>query len=962
MRKVFYLFLGVLIVFFIWACEDDTVMVKPSNPIDDYVGDFTTLELGAEAERFSGGENVVCYMTADTGSSIIKRNCSVSKVNDKTVVKFETGLANGNYRLLYFEYDFLHENNVDTIHLQYGLGCRIQIYNDYAKILDEFDKTMQMTGSGTEEDPYIVTCGPHLYNLTLGVKDFYEYDKYHGAYFKQVANISLHDASYYCKHESGWIPIGNHVYPFVGTYDGGGFKISNMYSCQDTVCGVGLFGHITNSCIKNLTIDKADISGVVGVGGIAGCMMSLSGEYCSSAIINCTVKNSTINGSKDGLSIGGLAGLVDVNTAAMITQCKSEGNTITAEYNAGGIVGGGSAYSLTEIDLCENSSAVTSNYAGAGGIIGVADTLAVSSCSNSGKITGALSYVEGSTTTMSRGVGGICGGSGISFLTGCNNTGEVGGYDGVGGIIGSTRLAYTEENGALYNSTYLRYCTNTGTVSGRSSHVGGLCGEAQFACAGSINKGAVSGADHVGGIAGHTSLSIIHNTVNNGQVKGNNYVAGISALSNTGVYAVCQNYGTITGSGSHVAGIVSLTGNNTAIHYCGNHNAISGTNSPVGGIVGEMGDPREWSVINICEVVFGSVEVICSFAGPVCASIEHFGNVTEQMEYLLKVLEVGLEVASKIPSTTLWSIGLYHLNNPHHIEEIELALEADLNNRVANVLSDINKTRLSSSLFVDNSFSNATLSNYSQYTVNLSNHLYGNDDTNNDNFNQKINDVMHARAEDIAYTNENRETLYTIVGAVSLVVTTACSIAALVGSGGTLTPVAVGFVAGVVGGVNSISKGVADYTDNVIIISQCVNTGTISCNNVSGNEVGGLAGRIYDRGWVYDCLNSGSGTTQGGHLVGHIGHDYIISDCLTLGANWGDYIENTEMGVRDEEGLYCYGANAPSLNNGLTIEAIGNPNSYLGWNLGGSNSKWVIPTFETGNSFPVPYISEMTRE
>jgi hypothetical protein len=48
------------------------------------------------------------------------------------------------------------------------------------------------------------------------VKDFYEYDKFNGAHFKQVADISLHEASYYCKHENGWTPIGDVAYPFVG--------------------------------------------------------------------------------------------------------------------------------------------------------------------------------------------------------------------------------------------------------------------------------------------------------------------------------------------------------------------------------------------------------------------------------------------------------------------------------------------------------------------------------------------------------------------------------------------------------------------------------------------------------------------------------------------------------------------------------------------------------------------------
>ena len=71
-------------------------------------------------------------------------------------------------------------------------------------------------------------------------------------------------------------------------------------------------------------------------------------------------------------------------TIGAVSECRSVNNTIMADYNAGGIVGGSSAYSLTSIDLCENNSSVTAGYAGAGGIIGVADTLSVTTSTNLG--------------------------------------------------------------------------------------------------------------------------------------------------------------------------------------------------------------------------------------------------------------------------------------------------------------------------------------------------------------------------------------------------------------------------------------------------------------------------------------------------------------------------------------------------------------------------------------------------
>ncbi len=961
-----------LICLLLIACEDDIDYIRPISPIDNFVGALKTFELGAETENFHINDTVLCYMLAPDDSQI-SRKCHVSKTNGKTIVDFEQGLADGTYRLLYFEYDII-TNDSTIITQQYGLGCRIEIFKQQVNLLDSFDKTLQMTGSGTKDDPYIVTCGPHLYNLTLGVKDFYEYDKFNGAYFKQVADISLHDASYYCKHENGWTPIGDVAYPFVGTYDGGGHKITNMYSHHDELCGVGLFGHITNSSIQNLTIEKADISGPVGVGGVAGCLMTLSGERTTSSIINCHVKNSTIKASGDGIAIGGVVGLIDMYTVGIIDSCESTGNTIQAEYNAGGIVGCGSAYSFTSIDLCTNTSDITTNYAGAGGIIGVADSLSVTTSRNEGNIKGAIMYDGDNSSSIGRGAGGICGGSGVSWISGCENMGEISGYEGVGGIIGSTRLAYSEENGALYNNTYLRYCKNSGKVSASSSHVGGLCGEGQLGCFGSLNTGDITGTGHVGGIAGHTSLSVIHNTINDGTISGGNYVSGISASSNSGVYANCQNYGKITATSSNAAGIVGLAGNNTMIHYCGNFNQISGGSSPLGGIVGEIGDPREWSALNICEIVFGSAEVVLSFLGPTCAIIEEAFEVGKTAKYIMLASELTIELVMKVPSTVLWGYGIEHLANPHLIESLESSIKAELTDNASTYIGEINNIRSGYSFANIPSFSTDALGQYSANTITLSNYLTtGGTEENNTHFNEKINETMHERAEKIEKNNENKEIALAVIEGISIIATTVCAIGATVAgvvtTGGVAAPfIVAGTIAGVAGGACSISKGASDYTDNVVIISQCVNANSISCSNINDSDAGGIVGHLYDRGIVKDCLNTGDVPNGFGHFIGRTGQKVEISNCLSLAPHPefnGYYFLINFLGANSSvDNLYFYSNDDTAfeyVGTRLSISEISNPNSFDNWDIGSSNELWNIPTVTSGNSFPIPFTSEMTK-
>lgn len=969
----FYLSIIIIISSLFIACEDDFNYVKPIIPQDEFVGNFKTLELGEETENFHVNDTVMCYILAPDDSQI-SRKCHVSKTNGKTIVNFEQGLADGIYRLLYFEYE-LNTDSTSTM-MQYGLGCRIQIYKQHVQLLDSFDKTLQMSGSGTKEDPYIVTCGPHLYNLTLGVKDFYEYEKFNGAYFKQYADISLHDASYYCKHENGWTPIGDVAYPFVGTYDGGGHKITNMYSHHNDLCGVGLFGHISNSSIQNLTIEKADISGPVGVGGVVGCLMTLSGERTTSSIINCHVKNSTIKASNDGIAIGGIAGLIDMYTVGIIDSCESINNIIQAEYNAGGIVGCGSAYSLASIDLCKNTSNITTNYAGAGGIIGVADTLSITTSRNEGNIKGAIMYAGDNNSSIGRGAGGICGGSGVSWISGCENTGEISGYEGVGGIIGSSRLAYTEENGALYNNIYLRYCKNSGKVSASNSHVGGLCGEGQLGCFGSLNIGDIKGTDHVGGIAGHTSLSVIHNTINNGAINGNNYVSGISALSNSGVYANCQNFGKITATGSNAAGIVGLSGNNTMIHYCGNFNQISGENSPVGGIVGEIGDPREWSALNICEIVFGSTEIVLSFLGPTCAIIEETLEMGKTAKYIMLASELTIDLVMKVPSTTLWGYGIDHLANPHLIESLESSIKAELTENATLFLDNINDIRSNYAFTNIPSFSTDVLNQYSANTVALSNHITpttdGIEEENNTHFNNRINETMHERAEKIEKNNENKEIALAVIEGISIITTTVCAIgatiASVVATGGVAAPfIVAGTIAGIAGGACSISKGASDYTDNVVIISQCVNANSISCSNINDNDAGGLVGHLYDRGVVKDCLNTSSVPDNIGHLVGRTGQKVEISNCLSLAPvpEYNSYFLIGFLGANSSiDNLYFYSNDASIyayIGTRLSISEISDPNSFDNWDIGTTNELWNIPSLDSGYSFPIPYTSEMTK-
>ena len=942
------------------SCNDDELSPNPPNgETDQFVGEMRTLTLREETEGFKLGK-AVCHMIAPNGSEI-SRNCVHQRTDGVSSIHFSPGLSDGEYSLLYFEYELSTPIGKDgeITSGQFGLGSRINVENNTATVIDSFDKEMMMAGTGTEDDPFIVTCGPHLYNLTLEATKFSTYDKYIGAYFKQVADISLHDASYYCDHTYGWTPIGNDPnYPFTGFYDGGGHKISGMYSNRDDSYGVGLFGYINNASIENLNIVNASMTGNHAVGGIVGYIMSKSGESNSSSIINCTVSNSTIAGKNNSVGVGGILGAIDMYTSGNISGCQSANNDISADYNAGGIVGGASVYSTTLINLCKNSSTVSTKYAGCGGIIGVADTLSVTTSENSGQIVGATAYTT-SGNSVGRGVGGICGGAGISYFSGCQNMQNVRGYEGVGGIIGSTRLAGGDNSSLIYNSTLLRYCKNSGNITGEGSYVGGMCGESQFGGYGLINTGNIKGADHVAGIIGNTGVAVLHNTVNTGNVSGQSYISGISGQSSMGIYALCQNYGAISGSGSHSAGVVGLSGNNTLIHYCSNHGSISGASTPIGGIVGEIGDPREWAAMNYVECVFGSIEVVASFIGPVFAVVEHFA---EGAKTVLKVTEIVSETILKSTSAALLAHSKHLLEHPEKLDTINAEIESGMNQQAQFIMDEINNSRTNEKYTIPSDFSTSTMDEYASALTSLSNYITtsNEENSNNTHFNEKLNETMEERAERVEELNESKELLFQVVVAITLMTSTACAIIATAATGGAAAPLLIGTFAGVVGGINSISKGASDFTDNVIILSQCVNTGEISCSNASNtsNAIGGLGGIIYDRGWVHDCLNAGDGPSKGGAFVGKFGAEHNITNCLSIAneATWNGIIGDNSASISEESGLYYY-----SDFDCLTKDEIASSSSYKGWDFNSSNGLWKIPTLNSGISFPVPFTSEMTK-
>ena len=204
-------------------------------------------------------------------------------------------------------------------------------------------------GSGSENDPYQIETEAQLAYLATQVNSG---TNYNDVYFKQMADLDLggvlNDGIW-----SGtqWTPIGNSSSNiFSGTYDGGGWVISNLYYNDPSKEYAGLFGHISGGHLRNITIINGLVYGRQHVGGLCGCADNNS-------TIDCCANNAYVYGKVE--RIGGICGYM---TATTITNCINYG-LISGFSFTGGIVG-----------LCTTANSVTNYCINVGQVFGMRTT------------------------------------------------------------------------------------------------------------------------------------------------------------------------------------------------------------------------------------------------------------------------------------------------------------------------------------------------------------------------------------------------------------------------------------------------------------------------------------------------------------------------------------------------------------------------------------------------------------
>ena len=215
---------------------------------------------------------------------------------------------------------------------------------------------------------------------------------------KLGADINLQDVA--------WTPIGTQEKPFVGTFDGAGWVISNLAINKPDENNIGLFGRVANgSAIQNVIIENVTLTGATSVGAVVGQIIS--------SVSNCTVRgNIQITG---GHYTGGIAGYA----YGSFTNCSvtgKEGSKISCVSRGyfndndgdkvGGIVGyvGEGTYTIAD---CAVSDIAIDGARGVGGIIGGVAIQKTTIRNNTVSNTGL--EINGGQTLSAKMIGGIVG-------------------------------------------------------------------------------------------------------------------------------------------------------------------------------------------------------------------------------------------------------------------------------------------------------------------------------------------------------------------------------------------------------------------------------------------------------------------------------------------------------------------------------------------------------------------------
>jgi len=371
-----------------------------------------------------------------------------------------------------------------------------------------------------------------------------------------------------------WVPIGVSS-SFTGTFDGGGFTISNLTSDDTGHLNyfAGLFAIVDSpAVIQNLKLDN--ISLIANSSTLAG---ALGGDVENCTVSNVVAMNVSIVDDNGGGNFFGIGGLIGYCNNLTISDCSAQvaiNLTVAGEVESiGGLIGD---YNKVILSNCSSSGTIiidtaTNKMTGIGGLLGYFDGTDTSTISDSNSSV-SITLTNGSPVHY---VGGLIGKDGEkTTITNCYSTGNLsctlaGDVEGLGGFIGNLGCVSVEQCYATGDVIFSG--TDDNGVAGfagqvESNNSSGLVGTVKDCYAhGNVTSTASGASNGTGGFIGQYTSSWneplkLMNCYAKGDVQSSGYAGGFIGLyfayGGESTLENCYSVGVVTSDANQGGGFI----------------------------------------------------------------------------------------------------------------------------------------------------------------------------------------------------------------------------------------------------------------------------------------------------------------------------------------------------------------------------------------------------------------------
>lgn len=300
----------------------------------------------------------------------------------------------GRIRIVREDYQTYDVTTAKTFASAFNLDdIKITNYLD-AQPIDPSDDGDYSGGSGTANDPYLLSSPSDIEKLAIAVNEKTGYSE---AHFKLANDIDMSGVKTMIPIGTNFGEDGSNLRAFSGTFDGDGHTVShlNMTYHGKNYIGVALFGILKDATVKNLTITDSHFEADAVVSAMAAVLINAHLE-------NCHVGEGVSVKASVQPYAGGLACSAFVEPSDIV-ECSNKAEVYGANMAAAGILCVNSIAGTT-IKRCINYGDIRTydNY-GAGIVSFVEEgNIVISDCANVGTVT-ANDFAAGFVSIMQPG-------------------------------------------------------------------------------------------------------------------------------------------------------------------------------------------------------------------------------------------------------------------------------------------------------------------------------------------------------------------------------------------------------------------------------------------------------------------------------------------------------------------------------------------------------------------------------